>query len=182
MYILKDCSYDDNDKILGLFSTKDKIKELITRLVKDYFLKETKEQIEVILSSFSKRNDKRPYSTWYNSYYIDYIEDLIEKTNKTEEHYKHINSWFTNYLIYEVNIDEYIEDLSDSFVESSNELFTKEEINDLFDLNNYPDINKLVANILTNKEMLAHYKKELEIKLIVDQAIKLGGYKGSTSL
>jgi hypothetical protein len=30
--------------------------------------------------------------------------------------------------------------------------------------------------------MLAHYKKELEIKLIVDQAIKVGGYKGSTSL
>jgi hypothetical protein len=182
MYILKDCSYKDNDKILGLFSTKDKIKELITRLVKDYFLNETKEQIECILSSFSKRNVKRPYSTWYNSYYIDYIEDLIEKTNKTEEHYKHINSWFAYYLIYKVNVDEYIKDLSDTFVESSNELFTKEEINDLFDLNNYPEINKLVINILTNKEMLSHYKKELEINLIVDQAIKLGSYKGSTSL
>ena len=181
MYILKDCSYD-NDKILGLFSTKDKIKELITILVKDYFLNETKEQIECILSSFSKRNVKRPYSTWYNSYYIDYIEDLIEKTNKTEEHYKHINSWFAYYLIYKVNIDEYIKNLSDTFVESSNELFTKEEINDLFDLNNYPEINKLVINILTNKEMLSHYKKELEINLIVDQAIKLGSYKGSTSL
>jgi hypothetical protein len=182
MYILKDYSYEDNDRILGLFSTKDKIKELITRLVKDYFLKETKIQTEGILSSFSKRNDKRPYSTWYDSYYIGHIEDLIEKTNKTEEHYKHITSWFTNYLIYKVNIDEYIKDLSDSFVESSNELFTKEEINYLFDLNNYVEINKLVINILTNKEMLSHYKKELEIKLIVDQAIKLGGYKGSTSL
>ena len=30
--------------------------------------------------------------------------------------------------------------------------------------------------------MLSHYKKELEINLIVDQAIKLGSYKGSTSL
>jgi hypothetical protein len=182
MYILKDCSYDDNDKILGLFSTKDKIKELITRLVKDYFLKETKEQIEVILSSFSKRNDKRPYSTWYNSYYIDYIEDLIEKTNKTEEHYKHINSWFAYYLIYKVNIDEYIKNLSDTFVESSNELFTKEEINDLFDLNNYPEINKLVINILTNKEMLSHYKKELEVKMINDSLLKMSRWTGSTSL
>ena len=182
MYILKDCSYDDNDKILGLFSTKDKIKELITRLVKDYFLKETKEQIEVILSSFSKRNDKRPYSTWYNSYYIDYIEDLIEKTNKTEEHYKHINSWFAYYLIYKVNIDEYIKNLSDTFVESSNELFTKEEINDLFDLNNYTEINKLVINILTNKEMLSHYKKELEVKMINDSLLKMSRWTGSTSL
>ena len=182
MFVLKDYSYEDNDRILGLFSTKDKIKELITRLLKDYFLKNTKIQIEGILSSFSKRNDKRPYSTWYNSYYIDHIEDLIEKNNKTEEHYKHINSWFANYLIYEVNIDEYIKDLSDYFVESSNELFTKEEIRDLFDLDNYPEINKLVINILTNKEMLDHYKKELEIKLICDKAISVGSWTGSTSL
>jgi hypothetical protein len=188
--------YDDRIENIGVFSSAEEIiKYMKNELVKDC-INVINTVIKDINEDYNEKSKVKFNEYWtYQTRFVGNINWLINylKTNKyTAEETDEWDS--THYSYYpDVHIGNYFyqsTDLNTTFNKDNfamiKDLIPQEELDNINDLNNYPDLKQQIEEVINNQDIMSHYeaqcKRRDDTKKQKECGLNVGKWVGGTSM
>lgn len=166
IYIL---SYDYGDfiKTLGVFSSEEELIKYIKNKLITELINHINKTIKDIYEEYNEKNKVEFNESWtYQTSFVYNVNWLFNylKTNKDREEninkeYSIVNRHEIEYWMYHFNeINTLLsEDINLNKIKN---LVTNKEINNIYDLNDFPDLKQEIKKILNNKDILEYYERQ----------------------
>jgi len=197
--------YDDYEQTIGAFSSEEEIVKYVKNTLTEEFITNINKLIKDIDEDYNERNTVEFNEYWtYQTRYVGNVRWLTEylktnnyehsqKENVSEEDYSTDYSYgyiycnIENYH-YKVNeINTAYKDEHDDFV-LLRRVIPKEELDKIYDLNNYPELKQKIEEVISNKDVIEHYKAQCKRrddtrkKKEDKYGLNAGRYIGGTSM